>query len=158
MKWLTKDRLITAAITSAVWLLAFGLYSLLGIYFHNTALSGTNSLKPNNTFAQATLISAGDETSGAFTPSNGVDTYKFNITQPSNVTVEYLHLPPGIELQLYDPDYKLLGQSISLKGLISRRVEYPLIKTGYYYIRLIVAGDETTPYPYSMNLSIKPIK
>lgn len=157
MTWFNKDRVITASITVTALLSAFMVYSLSMPNLSNTAISGGPALLPNSTFAQAMLISPGDEVSGVFSARNNVDTYKFNISQPSNVTFSYTHLPPNVRVQLYDPSRQLLGESVSYKGVNSRIGQYSFYKTGLYYIRLATPKGQNTISPYTLSLDADPI-
>jgi hypothetical protein len=118
----------------------------------NSLVSCTDANEPNNTTAQAKLITVNSITSGSITVGGDEDYFTFTSTAANpNITVELGNLGTNFDLYLYNSSGTLLTSSTRSSNN-RELVTYNTALAGTYYIRVIGFSNATHSNCYRLTV------
>jgi hypothetical protein len=113
--------------------------------------------EPNDTFAQAFLITPTVEYTGCIPTPSDLDYFRFDVASNTAISVELFNLPANYDLYLYDPAQALLDSSINV-GTTSEMVEYTTGPVGGQFYAKVQSGGEWDLYnSYALKLTLTPV-
>ncbi|MGQ9584371.1 MAG: PPC domain-containing protein, partial [Anaerolineae bacterium] len=159
-------RLVAELVVAAAAALFFGLaWADVGAVATGAALAAPtptatsscpDAQEPNNTFAQAFLITPGTVYLGCMPTPSDLDYFRFPVGPNTAIKVELYTLPANYDLYLYAPNHTLLDSSTN-GGKTSEVVEYTTGPTGgQFYAKVQSGGGWDSSNPYRLKLTLTP--